>query len=113
MDRSEELNERVSTWVDSAELPIQPKRIELSTFEDALGQDGWQVTITLPHPIGSTWDQEALFKTRRAISNELDRITAELDAGLPGSTLVNATTDEALDDETALEDTPPTETEEL
>lgn len=106
MDTQERLQQELSNWLSTATLPVTPKELHLSTFEDDLGQEGWEILLTLPRPEGSTWDADALYRTRREIAHHMDEITTEPEESLPGTTLVKITTDDARPEDIAEPDKP-------
>ena len=89
-----ELHRRLDERLPQLQLPIVPRSTRVGVFEDALEQEGWEVTLLLPRPIGATWDAEELFLTRRTVGALFDEIVREAGAQLPGTTLVSVTSDE-------------------
>lgn len=89
-----DLTDAIQRWLVETDLPIQPKHAHIVTFEDALGQEGWRVVLTLHRPEGATWDQQDLFTTRQIVAAELDNIAEAQGQVLPGTTLVSVTSDE-------------------
>ena len=92
----------------SEELPVKPKRVEITAATDAFEDEAWRVLLILPAPSGEseTWDREAVFKARRAAVGVLDELAAADGHVLPGRTVALVTTDEASESDTAPEDEP-------
>lgn len=113
---------RVGEWTDEAaelllsrlresHLELIPKSVVVSEVTNALDEQAWRILLVLPAPKGSTWDRALVFETRRAAIAELDRLAAEQGRSLPGSTIASVTTDEAAEEDIAIDARPDLERE--
>lgn len=99
------IQDELNSWMlHPCDLPIRPVSSVVGIFDDALGQEGWEVVLALPAPKNDTWDPNKLFTTRRAVANFIDHTTLELDAELPGSTLVRVIPSDADEGDVAVDD---------
>ncbi|MBU8578895.1 hypothetical protein [Brevibacterium luteolum] len=113
---------RVGEWTDEAaelllsrlresHLELIPKSVIVSEVTDALDEQAWRILLVLSAPKGSTWNRELVFETRRTAIAELDRLAAEQGRSLPGSTVASVTTDEAVEEDIAVDPRPDPERE--
>ena len=74
-----------------------------------LDEDAWRIQLRLVYPIGGEWDADALFELRRRVRAVAEELIDEHDMPLPGVPLIEISTVEAPDDETAPDDVPTAE----
>lgn len=111
------MSSKLDSWTDDAAkqvvntlsaqgLELIPKRVQITSEIDALGQDAWRLLLVLSAPSSETWETDSVFRARRAAIEVFDAMAADHDEELPGSTVAFVTTDEASEDDTAPADEP-------
>lgn len=102
----DDVTARVHTKLADDYLALKPKAVAARPVIDGLGEDAWQLVLTLPKPIGPTWDVEEVFDVRRAAIEAFDDLLAGENLERPGQTLAVVTTDEADEADIAAEELP-------
>lgn len=96
----------VQARLTQTDLPLKPKRVEITDATDMLGDEAWRLLLVLPKPDGPTWERDSVYRLRRRAIEYFDEAADSAHRALPGLTIAFVTTDEADEEDIAVDTTP-------